>query len=135
MADAFPRRRAYLAGAVYVSLSATTWLLLGDSTLARAIVVALAYLTLALTEIVPPFVPTLLLLVATPLLLGSRGAEYALGSVLTWPAEPVLALFAGGLALSLAAQRHGLDARTRTLPIRGNGSLSAAQIRTHTLTM
>jgi solute carrier family 13 (sodium-dependent dicarboxylate transporter), member 2/3/5 len=80
-----------------------------DPLKARAAAVAALYVTLALTEIVPPFVPTLALLVASPLVLGSFGTRYQFPAVLLWPADPVMALFAGGLSLGLAARRHGLD--------------------------
>jgi len=75
----------------------------------RAAVIASTYLVLLLYEVVPPFVPALLLLVATPILLGPFGASYQLPAVLTWPADPILALFGGGLVLGLAAKRHGID--------------------------
>lgn len=67
-------------------------------------------LLLWLVELVPPFVPTLLLLVGTPVLLAPFDEAYRLSAVLTWSADPVLALFFGGFALGAAAQRHGVDA-------------------------
>src|SRR5687767_3529806 len=72
-------------------------------------VLAGLYLILLVTEVVPPFVPTLFLLAAVPLALGPLGAQFALRSVLTWPADPVVALFAGAFCLGVAARRHGLD--------------------------
>lgn len=63
-----------------------------------------------LSEVVPAWVPTLLLMALVPVLLGSAGPEYRLSEVLKWAADPVLALFFGGFALSAAAGRHGIDA-------------------------
>ena len=93
----------------------------GEPLRARALLVAGLYLTFALSEIVPPFVPTLFLLVAAPLLLGPLSPSYTLGKLLGWAADPVLALFAGGLALGLAAQRHGVDAALAALLLRAAG--------------
>jgi len=93
-----------------VLLSGSALLLVPDAVHARAALIGGICIVLWLTELVPPFVPTLLLLVATPLLLGPFGHEYGLSSVLTWPADPVLALFLGGFSLGAAAHRHGVDA-------------------------
>lgn len=103
------RRWVLTAGfvAVAVALSLST---ISDPLLARGVALAATYLALALTEVVPPFVPTLLLLAATPLVLGPLAPRFALAEVLTWPADPVVALFAGGLALGAAAHRHRIDA-------------------------
>jgi len=81
-----------------------------DPLAARTLWVGGACLVLWLTELVPPFVPTLLLLGATPVLLGPVGDGYGVASVLTWCADPVLVLFLGGFTLEVAAMRHGLDA-------------------------
>jgi len=86
-----------------------------DAVHARAAILGGICVVLWLTELVPPFVPTLLLLVATPLLLGSFGEQYELPSVITWSADPVLALFFGGFALGAAAHRHGIDAEVARL--------------------
>jgi sodium-dependent dicarboxylate transporter 2/3/5 len=101
--------RKALALVLTAALVATCLLFIQDPVHARAAVIASVYLILLLTEVVPPFVPALLLLFATPILLGSFAPSYQLTAVLTWPADPVLALFAGGLALGLAAKRHGID--------------------------
>ncbi|MCE9670450.1 anion permease [Myxococcus stipitatus] len=81
-----------------------------DPLAARTLWVGGACLVLWLTELVPPFVPTLLLLGATPVLLGPVGEGYGVSSVLAWCADPVLVLFLGGFTLEVAAMRHGLDA-------------------------
>lgn len=94
---------------VAVSLG-VAWLGVDSPILARSIAIAGVCLTLWLTELVPPFVPTLLLVGATAALLGPLEASYRLPAVFTWCADPVLALFLGGFTLEVAASRHGLDA-------------------------
>jgi sodium-dependent dicarboxylate transporter 2/3/5 len=69
-----------------------------------AAVIAAVCLLLWLTEVVPPFVPTLLLLVGASLLPGG-----SLQSALSGMADPVLALFFGGFVLGEAASVHGID--------------------------
>lgn len=106
------RRRLHKAGwtaAALIVLSVAAFRLVPDPVHARAAFIGGICLVLWLTELVPPFVPTLLLLVGTPLLLGPFGKEYGLSSVLAWSADPVLALFLGGFALAAAAHRHGVD--------------------------
>jgi len=85
------------------------WLGVDSPVVARSIVIAGVCLTLWLTELVPPFVPTLLLLGATAALLGPLAPAYKLSGVLAWCADPVLLLFLGGFTLEVAASRHGLD--------------------------
>ncbi len=92
--------------------------------LARAALVAGVCLTLWLSEAVPPYVPTFVLWALTPLLLQPLSADFRLGRVMAWAAEPVLALFLGGFTLSVAARRYGLDARVAQAAVRfsqGNG--------------
>jgi sodium-dependent dicarboxylate transporter 2/3/5 len=103
-------RRAGASAAALIALAAAALILVPDPVHARAAALGAVCLLLWLVELVPPFVPTLLLLVGTPLLLGPLGAEYGLSAVLTWSADPVLALFLGGFALGAAAHRHGVDA-------------------------
>lgn len=103
------RTRVIAVAVVTAGVVALCLALIEDPVLARAAAVASVFLLLSLTEVVAPFVPLLVLLVATPVLLGPLGAAYRLPAVLAWPADPVLALFAGGLSLGLAAQRHGID--------------------------
>ncbi|WP_224360989.1 SLC13 family permease [Hyalangium versicolor] len=85
------------------------WLGVDNPIIARSIAIAGVCLTLWLTELVPPFVPTLLLLGGTAALLGPLQPAYKLSAVLAWCADPVLALFLGGFTLEVAASRHGLD--------------------------
>lgn len=88
---------------------------------ARAAFLTAACLTLWLSEIIPAFATTLALFAAIPLLLGGHDAAYSLGQVLGWAGDPVLALFLGGFALSVAAGRYGIDAAVARLAIRGAG--------------
>jgi solute carrier family 13 (sodium-dependent dicarboxylate transporter), member 2/3/5 len=78
---------------------------------ARAASVAGVCLILWLSEAVPPFVPTLILWTLAPVALGSLDGRYSLASVLSWAADPVLALFLGGFVLGVATERSGLDKR------------------------
>lgn len=110
-----------IAGIAVASLT-----LVPDPVIARALLIAGICLTLWLGEVVPPFVPTLFLWAATPLLLGGFGEAFKLRQVLGWSADPVLALFLGGFALSVGAARYGLDAWVARLAVAlsRNGGLS-----------
>jgi sodium-dependent dicarboxylate transporter 2/3/5 len=90
------RARLATAFAIATVIAALAWTQIPSPLHARAAALAAVYLVLALTEIVPPFVPTLFLLAAAPLALGRLDARFESGRVLAWPADPVLALFAGG---------------------------------------
>jgi sodium-dependent dicarboxylate transporter 2/3/5 len=76
------RARIAAVAAIATAASALCLALIDDPVLARAAVVAGVFLILSLTEIVPPFVPVLVLLVGTPVLMGSFGAPYRLPAVL-----------------------------------------------------
>jgi sodium-dependent dicarboxylate transporter 2/3/5 len=110
----FPLVASWAAAGLAASL---TLVLVDDAERARAAAIAAACLVLWLSGAVPAHVPTLLLLVLVPLGLGPLEARYRLGEVLTWAAEPVLALFLGGFALGLAARRHGVDAAVARLAL------------------
>lgn len=84
-------------------------LVIPDPMAARSGAIASFCLVLWLTEVVPPFAPTLLLLATVPLLLAPYGPDHHLGAVLGWLADPVLALFLGGFTIGAAVTRHGLD--------------------------
>jgi solute carrier family 13 (sodium-dependent dicarboxylate transporter), member 2/3/5 len=109
---------------------------LGWSTLARASIIAGLCVLLWLTELVPRWVPTLILWAATPILLGGAGAEYHLRQVLTWSADPVLVLFLGGFALAAAVGGQGADrllvahtlrlSRGRAMPLVALAALATA---------
>ncbi|HEU4452519.1 MAG TPA: hypothetical protein VFR81_05635, partial [Longimicrobium sp.] len=96
------RRRAVLGvlTAAAVGLSATA-VAQGWSLPARAAVLGGFCVALWLSEAVPLWLPTLVVWIATPLLLGGFGAEFAPWRVLGWSADPVLALFFGGFALAV----------------------------------
>ena len=68
-------------------------------------------LFLWISELAPPFVPTLLLWALIPLLLAPYDPNFALPMVLAEAADPVMALFFGGFALGIAAERSGLGGR------------------------
>lgn len=84
----------------------------------RTAAVAGTCLALWLSGVVPPYVPTFLLWISTPLLLQPFGPEFELGRVLGWSVDPVLALFFGGFSLGIAATRYGLDARIAAAAVR-----------------
>ena len=103
------RVRWCLAGLLTASCVVASRLFISDPVFSGALIVASVCLILWLTEIVPPYVPTLLLWALTPLLLSGYGQQFRLDRVLGWSANPVLALFLGGFALGVAATRHGID--------------------------
>lgn len=76
---------------------------------ARVLSVAAVCLILWLSETTPPFVPSLLLWALIPLVLGPLDAKLNFARVMTWAADPVLALFFGGFALGVAAEKFGID--------------------------
>lgn len=92
-----------------------------DPVFQRALIVGAVCLTLWLTEVVPPYVPTFVLWALTPLLLHGFGDQFQLARVLGWSANPVLALFLGGFALSVAASRYGIDSLIARLAVRLSG--------------
>lgn len=82
-------------------------LLIADPATSRPVALAAAAVAAWLTELVPPFVPTLLLFGLAPLWVpGLRVAQ-----ILGWAADPILLLFFGGFALGAAARSTGLDQR------------------------
>lgn len=114
--------RLVAAGIAILAVAVLAFVWIPDPAMARATLVAAIFLALSLSEAVPPFVPTLVLLVMTPLLLGPLADRFELGAVLRWPAEPILALFAGGMALGVAAQRRGVDVSIAGLVVRIAGT-------------
>ncbi len=107
-----------LTAAIVTVVSALSLTLIEDPLLARTLIVAVACLTLWLSEAVPPYVPTLVLWALVPLLLQPFGDAFRLASVLGWAADPVLALFLGGFTLSVAASRYGIDARIARIALK-----------------
>src|SRR5688500_13619546 len=76
---------------------------------ARVGVVATACLVLWLVQLVPVWLPTLLLWGGAAALLAGQGASFTPLKVLGWFGDPVLLLFLGGFALAAAAQRQEAD--------------------------
>ena len=95
----------------YFSLAISAVLIIGvsifsltyfeNSLQAKATLIAGICLVLWLLEIVPPYVPTLILWILTPLLLGNNSEEFGLSKVLKWSANPVLVLFSEVLLSAL----------------------------------
>jgi sodium-dependent dicarboxylate transporter 2/3/5 len=118
-ADGFSTTRLWLsaiAGGIAVAISL---FFIPDPVQAKAVAIASICLALWLTEAVPPFVPTLLLLSLIPIAL--NGTTYRLSTVMGWMADPVLLLFLGGFSLGVAAQRYGIDAAITGLAVRWSG--------------
>ena len=112
------RRRLVIVLALLLALTVVVARAATDSPiLPRVVILGGGALILWLSEIVPPYVPTLALLAGIPLLLGGEHPEYRIGAVLRWAADPVLALFFGGFALGAAATRHGIDERVAGLAV------------------
>ncbi len=75
-------------------------------------------LGLWLSELLPPFAPTLVLLALAPMVLSGTTIPAAQRAVFAWAADPVLALFFGGFVMGAAATRHGVDERIARWVIR-----------------
>jgi sodium-dependent dicarboxylate transporter 2/3/5 len=88
---------------------------------ARVGVVATACLVLWLGQLVPVWLPTLLLWGGATALLAGQGASFTPLKVLGWFADPVLLLFLGGFALAAAAQRQEADRALAALTVRLSG--------------
>ncbi|HLM60713.1 MAG TPA: SLC13 family permease [Pyrinomonadaceae bacterium] len=76
---------------------------------ARTVMISGVCLILWLSESVPSFVPTFLLLTLIPLFLSPLNAKFNLSNTLTWAVDPVLALFLGGFAIGVATEKYGFD--------------------------
>lgn len=87
----------------------------------RVVSIAGICLLLWISEIVPPFVPTLLLWALVPLVLAPIDPKYTLPNVLSWAADPVMALFFGGFALGAATESTGFDRRLTQFALRSSG--------------
>lgn len=90
-------------------LSAFPLIFLQSPLYSRVTAIAAVCLYLWISETAPPFVPTLLLWAAIPIFLGPLEARYSITTVLSWAADPVMALFFGGFVLGIATQAFGLD--------------------------
>lgn len=97
----------------------------------RTAFLALLCLSLWLTELIPLYATTFLLLAGIPLFLDTIDSRFALNEVLYWPANPVIPLFFGGFTLSVAGRKYGIDAYIGRLLLklsRGNCSALLAVI-------
>lgn len=102
-------------------LIATPQLLIESATYARIVSIVGICLLLWISEVVPPFVPTLLLWTLVPLFLAPIDGKFALPNVLSWAVDPVMALFFGGFVLGVATERNGLDKRLTQFALRSSG--------------
>lgn len=76
----------------------------------RSAIVASVCLVLWLTESIPLYATTILLIAGIAMLVGPLSPrEFSLSKVLTWSAQPVMALFFGGFCLSIAGAKFGID--------------------------
>jgi len=114
-------KRWMLVGSAAVLLIVIPNALIESAIHARIVTIAGICLLLWLSEIVPPFVPTLLLWTLVPLSLAQIDDKYALPRVLSWAVDPVMALFFGGFVLGVATQRQGLDQRLAQFALRSSG--------------
>ncbi len=127
-----------IALGVWLPLAAASLLAFDTPLPARAALLGSACLVLWLSELIPPYATTLLLLTLTPVLLGPLDAAFRAPAVLRWVADPVIALFFGGFTLSAAASRYGIDARVAGLVVRssrGRRRLLIALVSTGTATL
>lgn len=107
-----------------LSWSLGCWLLFGSGVPVMALALVGIILILWLSESLPAFVPTLLL-VAGSLLLPYSGSGDAASQIFKRMADPVLGLFFCGMCLGLTLRRHGIDEAITHLSWRlSRGSLS-----------
>lgn len=97
------------------------WFLFPDRKLFWAAAIAGACLVLWLSEVVPLYATTLLLWVGMAGLLGPIDPQnFSLTRVLSAAANPVMALFFGGFALSVAGAKYGIDAYIASWMVRAS---------------
>lgn len=101
---------------------------LGWGAPARAGIIAGVCVLLWLGELVPVWVPTLVLWGSAPLLMAPFGEAFRPAAVLGWSVDPVLALFFGGFALAAAAQRQEADRAVAALALRLSGGRAARMV-------
>jgi sodium-dependent dicarboxylate transporter 2/3/5 len=85
---------------------------------ARAGIIGATCLLLWLAQLVPVWVPTIVLWVGATVLLPGPAGTLDPERFLTWFADPVLLLFLGGFALAAAAERQGADRALAVLTVR-----------------
>jgi solute carrier family 13 (sodium-dependent dicarboxylate transporter), member 2/3/5 len=111
-------RSVLLVLSIVIVLAAFAVIFIDDRLMSRATVLCIITLALWLTELIPLYATSLFLLFSIPLFLGSLNHEFAVARVILWPANPVLALFFGGFALSVAGKKYGIDAYIARLMLR-----------------
>jgi len=114
--------RAVRIAIVAVLLIVIPQLFIESAIYSRIVSIAAVCLLLWISEIVPPFVPTLLLWTLVPLLLGSIDGRFSLSQVLSWAVDPVMALFFGGFVLGVATERNGLGQRLTQFALESSGN-------------
>ena len=114
--------RAVRIAIVAVLLIVIPQLFIESAIYSRLVSIAAVCLLLWISEIVPPFVPTLLLWTLVPLLLGSIDGRFSLSHVLSWAVDPVMALFFGGFVLGVATERNGLGQRLTQFALESSGN-------------
>lgn len=102
-------KRWIILATVTALAAALPQIFIENSSTAASTAIAGVCLVVWLSEMAPPFVPTLLLWTLVPAILGRGDTAYSLGHVLAWAADPVLALFFGGFVLGVATERQGVD--------------------------
>ena len=105
------RRRQIAALFGLFTVTVAPFFIFESSLIARLVSIASICLLLWLFELVPAFLPTLVLWALIPLTLSPLDQQYSLSNTLRWAADPVLALFFGGFALGAAAERCGVSSR------------------------
>ena len=114
-------KKSSRAARVVLALGTTLGILavlLGWPVGARATIVAVTCLVLWLAQLVPVWIPTLVLWVGATVLLVGQSSTLTPGHVLAWFGDPVLLLFLGGFAFATAAERQGADRALATLTLR-----------------
>ena len=112
--------------AAVVAVAAAALLLVPDPLRARAAAVAGVCLVLWLTEAIPLYATTIVLWAGIALLLGPLDPKaFSLNQILTWAAQPVMALFFGGFALSVAGTKYGIDSAIAAWMLRVSGGRRA----------
>ena len=114
------RRWAVVICAAIITV-AVPQLVVDSEVYARVLSIGGLCLLLWISEIVPAFVPTLLLWTLVPIFLSPFDAKFALPNVLSWAVDPVMALFFGGFVLGTATQAQGLDEQLAAFALRSAG--------------
>lgn len=116
-------RRWWVLTVLIIAVVLIPQLVVESDTYSRVLSVAGICLLLWISEVVPPFVPTLLLWTLIPIVLGPLDAKFSLTNALSWAVDPVIALFFGGFVLGTATEVQGLGERLAAFALRSsNGS-------------